>query len=47
MFNDFNFGWDGILWGELFNVVVFVYYVEILYVDGKMEFIIGDVLFMW
>lgn len=44
--NDPNLGWDGTLWGEPLNAAVFVYYAEILYADGKTEFITGDVLLM-
>lgn len=45
--NDFIFGWDGIYWGELMNGGVYVYVVEIEFVDGVIELYKGDVLLMW
>lgn len=47
MFNNNMMGWDGRFRGEEFNFGIFVYYVEIIFVDGVMEVFIGDVMFMW
>lgn len=47
LFNDFGVGWDGIVWvGEMLNVVVFVYMVEICFIDGEMEVFSGDVILL-
>jgi gliding motility-associated-like protein len=41
--NDGANGWDGRYKGAMMNPAVFVYYVEILFVDGKTEVYKGDV----
>ena len=41
--NDETLGWDGTLDGRLMNPNVFVYYAEILFLDGEVEVYKGDV----
>jgi gliding motility-associated-like protein len=41
--NDPNFGWNGNFNGQLMNPAVFVYWVEIELIDGRVETIKGDV----
>ena len=40
------FGWDGRLKGENMTQGVYVYFLEVLYIDGKSEIIRGDVTLM-
>ena len=41
-----NRGWDGFFKGRLMNAGVYVYFVEVEYVDGTTEIISGDVTLM-
>lgn len=41
--NDFQYGWDGMHRGKPVNPGVFAYYVEVLYTDGYVELIKGEV----
>jgi hypothetical protein len=41
--NDPTFGWNGQLHGQPMNPAVFVYYVEVEFVDGRKEVLKGDV----
>jgi gliding motility-associated-like protein len=41
--NNENEGWDGTFRGDVLNPAVFVWYAEILRIDGKKELIKGDV----
>ena len=41
--NDPTFGWDGKMNGENMNPGVFVYMLEIEFVDGLVKFYTGDV----
>jgi gliding motility-associated-like protein len=41
--NDPTFGWDGTLRGKDMNPGVYVYYLEVVYIDGYSEVIKGDV----
>ncbi|HMN90844.1 MAG TPA: gliding motility-associated C-terminal domain-containing protein, partial [Saprospiraceae bacterium] len=41
--NDPNFGWNGNFNGQRMNPAVFVYWVEIELIDGRLETIKGDV----
>ncbi len=41
--NDPNYGWDGNFQGRPMNSAVFVYYVEMEMVDGRVEVVKGDV----
>ena len=44
--NSFSYGWDGTLNGKDLNENVFVYFVEVLFVDGWVETYTGDVTLM-
>jgi gliding motility-associated-like protein len=44
--NDDVYGWDGRSRGELQNPAVFVYFVEIEFIDGRTEMFKGDVMLM-
>ena len=44
--NDPSYGWDGNFQGTPMNAAVFVFYAEVEFVDGKIEFIKGDVSLM-
>ncbi len=41
--NDPGFGWDGNLRGEPMNPAVFVYYIEVEFIDGWVESYSGDI----
>jgi|GEM_PF-316888 len=41
--NQLNQGWDGRFKGELMNPAVFVYYAEILFIDGSKKELSGDI----
>jgi gliding motility-associated-like protein len=41
--NDPNFGWNGKYQGQPMNSAVFVYYTEVVYLDGRTEVIKGEV----
>lgn len=41
--NDPQLGWDGTFHGEFVNPAVFIYLVEVEYIDGETEIIKGDV----
>jgi gliding motility-associated-like protein/uncharacterized repeat protein (TIGR01451 family) len=38
-----GYGWDGTFRGKLMNAGVFVYFVEVLLIDGRTEILTGDV----
>ncbi len=40
------FGWDGLLKGVKMASGIYVYYLEVVYIDGKKEIIKGDVVLM-
>ncbi|HRI58602.1 MAG TPA: gliding motility-associated C-terminal domain-containing protein [Saprospiraceae bacterium] len=42
--NDLNSGWDGMVRGDKANPAVFVYYAEILFIDGETVLYKGDVM---
>ena len=44
--NDPTYGWDGTHRGSTLNTGVFVYYLEVVYPDGGVELLKGDVLLM-
>ncbi len=44
--NDPAFGWDGRYSGQFLNAAVFVYFVEIEYIDGRTEKLKGDITMM-
>ncbi|KAA3629913.1 MAG: hypothetical protein DWQ02_18440 [Bacteroidetes bacterium] len=44
--NDPNYGWNGKYQGQLMNPAVFVFYTEVIYLDGRTEVIKGDVMLM-
>lgn len=44
--NNVDKGWDGTLDGKDLNAAVFVYYVELLYIDGWLEKQTGDIMLM-
>ncbi len=44
--NDPTYGWDGTHRGSALNTGVFVYYLEVVYPDGGVELLKGDVLLM-
>lgn len=46
MLNNELLGWDGCYWGEFMDLGVFVFYVEVEFVDGYVELIKGDFVFM-
>ncbi|MEL7426897.1 MAG: gliding motility-associated C-terminal domain-containing protein, partial [Bacteroidota bacterium] len=39
-------GWDGRFRGQLMNAAVFVYYLEVEFIDGEIELFKGDVMLM-
>ena len=41
--NDPQYGWDGTFNGSVMNQGVFVYYVEVEMLDGRIELFKGDV----
>ena len=41
--NDARFGWDGNYRGEAMNPGVFVYWVEVMFLDGRIELFSGDI----
>ena len=41
--NDFTFGWDGDFRGEAMNPGVFVYWVEVMFLDGRTKLFHGDI----
>jgi len=41
--NDPTFGWDGTYHGKVLNPAVFVYYVEVEFLDGTTEIYKGDI----
>ena len=41
--NNKNFGWDGIFLGQLMDPAVFVWTVEVEFIDGTIQFLKGDV----
>jgi gliding motility-associated-like protein len=42
--NDPNQGWDGRFRGDFLNPGVFIYYAEVLFKDGRIELLKGDVM---
>jgi len=44
--NDPSQGWDGRLRGERANTAVFAYFLEVEFIDGRVELLKGDVLLM-
>ena len=40
---DTSYGWDGTFDNKKMNPAVFVYYVDIEYIDGRREILKGDV----
>lgn len=44
--NDLQYGWDGTFEGQDMNSAVYVYYAEVLFVDGRTEVFKGDVTLM-
>ncbi|GJM34083.1 MAG: hypothetical protein DHS20C18_30840 [Saprospiraceae bacterium] len=44
--NDPTFGWDGNFEGQPLNTAVFVYYVEMQMIDGRIEVVKGDVVLL-
>ncbi|MFT4760565.1 MAG: hypothetical protein ACI9XO_002239 [Paraglaciecola sp.] len=42
--NDLNAGWNGEFNGEVLDAGIYVYFVEVLWVDGMKEILKGDVL---
>ena len=42
--NDLNSGWDGMVRGDKATPAVFVYYTEILFIDGETLLYKGDVM---
>ena len=40
--NDFESGWNGFMNGKEANMGVYIYLVEILFIDGKVETFSGD-----
>ncbi|NUO00239.1 MAG: gliding motility-associated C-terminal domain-containing protein [Saprospiraceae bacterium] len=44
--NDLQYGWDGTFEGREMNAGVYVYYAEVVFVDGRTEVFKGDVTLM-
>jgi gliding motility-associated-like protein len=44
--NDPNYGWNGKYQGQPMNPAVFVFYTEVIYLDGRKEVIKGDVMLL-
>ena len=44
--NDPSLGWDGRFRGQMMNAAVFVYYLEVEFIDGETELFKGDVMLM-
>ncbi|MEO1713510.1 MAG: gliding motility-associated C-terminal domain-containing protein, partial [Bacteroidota bacterium] len=44
--NDPTYGWDGTFRGQPMNPGIFVYYLEVEFINGQTEVIKGDVLLM-
>jgi len=44
--NDLQHGWDGTFEGREMNAAVYVYYAEVVFVDGQTEVFKGDVILM-
>ncbi len=44
--NDPNYGWNGKYQGQPMNPAVFVFYTEVIYLDGRTEVIKGDVMLL-
>lgn len=42
--NDLSFAWDGTFYGKLLNAGVYVYYTEVVFLDGTTEVLKGNVL---
>ncbi|MFT4665268.1 MAG: hypothetical protein ACI9XB_002223, partial [Gammaproteobacteria bacterium] len=42
--NDPDQGWDGRFRGDFLNPGVFIYYAEVLFKDGRIELLKGDVM---
>ncbi|MCB0640855.1 MAG: gliding motility-associated C-terminal domain-containing protein, partial [Phaeodactylibacter sp.] len=44
--NDPTYGWDGLFNGQILDPDVFVYYVEVEFIDGAIEILKGDVVLL-
>jgi hypothetical protein len=45
--NDPSLGWDGYFEGRRVNSAVFVYFLEITFIDGRTETLTGEVMVLW